>query len=163
MNCPLIGSLGAKETFTSLCLSLCPNLETFELRTPCYPPEQLWQYILVALSKLPSTIRRITICVYLTSTLPDNFADACAGHVDANLEYMQHFPRLEALEFVLKHPYGSDVVYPYRYQKCKRMIEELVPEPLRKRVLRIEPCECFLVPMPEPLCLSVLTQNHALF
>ncbi|EKM54092.1 uncharacterized protein PHACADRAFT_257704, partial [Phanerochaete carnosa HHB-10118-sp] len=33
-----LARLGAKETFTSLYLSSCPNLETFELRTPCYPP-----------------------------------------------------------------------------------------------------------------------------
>lgn len=151
-----LARLGARETFSSLCLSLCSNLETFELRTPCYPPERLWQYILVALSSLPETVRRVHVCVYLTSTLPNCFTEACEGLVAADLSHLEHFPHLEALEFALLHPHGADAAYPYRFQKCKRMIEEMVPARLRKRVLKIEPCECSATPTPEPVCLSIL-------
>ena len=154
--------LGANETFSLLRLPSCSNLECFELRTPCYPPERLWYYILTALSKLPTTIRSIKICVYLTSTLPNSLEAACQGAVSTNLDYMEHFPHLEELEFSLRHPYGSDAVYPYRYQKCKKMLEEAVPEALREKVLRISPCECFRVPTPEPVCLSVFMQSPSL-
>jgi hypothetical protein len=159
---------GAQQTFARLQLAACPNLESFELRTPCFPPARLWQYILVALAALPRTLRRARVCVYLTSTLPMSAADACAGLTDGAspslaLEHMTAFPRLEALEFVLKHPHGGDAVYPYRYGRCARMVEELVPEALRARgVLQVVPCGCFGVPTPEPTCLSILNRTPLL-
>lgn len=75
---------------------------------------------------------------------------------------MENYPNLEALEFLLKHPYGSDAAYPYRYYKCKKMIERIVPESIRETVLQISPCECFLIPSPEPQCSSVHRQSSSL-
>ncbi|GJE95922.1 hypothetical protein PsYK624_121140 [Phanerochaete sordida] len=158
-----LARLGARETFSSLCLSSCTNLETFELHTPWYPPEHLWQYILVALASLPETVRRIHVCVYLTSTLPDCLADACAGLIAPDLAYMTRFPQLATLEFALRHPHGNDAAYPYRFQKCKRMIEEVVPAELKRGVLKVEPCDCLLTPALEPVCLSVLKPSKPLY
>ena len=41
-------------------------------------------------------------------------------------------------------------------------LREIVPEPQRDAVLKISPCECFLVPSPEPVCLSFLSRSPSL-